>query len=107
MGQSGIDNLETTDGQSRMDNPETTDGAIRNRQSRDNRWGNQEQTIQRQPMGQSGIDNLETTDGAISNGQSRDTGNIGHNTQNEYKQNKNTTRKTKKMDNTNLTINQW
>jgi hypothetical protein len=58
-------------------------------------------------MGQSGIDNLETTDGAISNGQSRDTGNIGHNTQNEYKQNKNTTRKTKKMDNTNLTINQW
>ena len=41
MGQSGIDNLETTDGQSRIDNLETTDGAIRNRQSRDNRWGNQ------------------------------------------------------------------
>jgi hypothetical protein len=27
--------------------------------------------------------------------------------QNEYKQNKNTTRKTKKIGNTNLTINQW
>jgi len=35
----------------------------------------------------------EKTEGEIKNGQSRDTGNIGHKTHNDDKQNKNTTQK--------------
>ena len=46
---------------------------------------------------------LEKTEGSTKNGHSRDTGNIGHKTQNEDTTKKNTTQKTKKMSNTNLT----
>jgi hypothetical protein len=42
-----------------MDNPEKTEGAIKNGQSRENRRGNQEWTIQRKPKGQSRMDNPE------------------------------------------------
>ena len=42
-----------------MDNPEKTEGAIKNGQSRENRRGNQEWTIQRKPKGQSKMDNPE------------------------------------------------
>ena len=50
-----------------MENPEKTEGAINNGQSRENRRGNQEWTIQRKQKGQSRMDNPEKTDG----GQSR------------------------------------
>jgi hypothetical protein len=46
-----------------MDNPEILES------DRENRWGNQEWTIQRYWQ------QLEETDGTIKNGQSRDTGN--------------------------------
>jgi hypothetical protein len=39
-----------------MDNPEKTEGAIKNGQSRENRRGNQEWTIQRKQKGQSRMD---------------------------------------------------
>ena len=55
-----------------MDNPEKTQGAIKNGQSRENRWGNQEWTIQRKQKEQSIMDNPEKTEGAIKNGQSRE-----------------------------------
>jgi ERCC4-type nuclease len=42
-----------------MDNPEKTEGAIKNGQSRENRRGNQEWTIQRKQKGQSRMDNPE------------------------------------------------
>jgi len=42
---------------------------------------------------------VEKTVGAIKNGQSRDTGNIGHKTQNEYKQNNQQQQKACKMEN--------
>ena len=58
-----------------MENPEKTEGAIKNGQSRENRRGNQEWTIQRKQKGQSRMDNPEKTEGAIKNGQSRETGN--------------------------------
>jgi hypothetical protein len=48
-----------------MDNPEKTEGAIKNGQSRENRWGNQEWTIQRKQKEQSIMDNPEKTEGAI------------------------------------------
>jgi hypothetical protein len=48
---------------SRMDNPEKTEGAIKNGQSRENRRGNQEWTIQRKQKGQSRMDNPEKTEG--------------------------------------------
>ena len=82
-----------------MDNLEKTEEAIKNGQSRENRrgnqeWtiqrkpkrqsrmdnpekterGNQEWTIQRKPKRQSRMDNPEKTEEAIKNGQSRDTG---------------------------------
>jgi hypothetical protein len=50
-----------------MDNPEKTEGAIKNGQSRENRGGNQEWTIQRKQRGQSRMDNPEKTEGAIKN----------------------------------------
>ena len=62
-----------------MENPEKTEGAINNGQSRENRRGNQEWTIQRKQKGQSRMDNPEKTEGAIKNGQSRETGNIEYN----------------------------
>lgn len=43
--------------------------------------------------------NLKKTEGGIMSGQSRDTGNRGHKTQNEDKQNKHTTMKIKKRSN--------
>jgi hypothetical protein len=51
---------------------EKTEGANKNGQSRENRRGNQEWTIQRKQMGQSRMDNPEKTEGAINNGQSRE-----------------------------------
>ena len=81
---------------------EKTEGAIKNGQSRENRRGNQEWTIQRKPKGQSRMDNPKKTEGAIKNGQSRENrrGNQEwtiqrnwqdwvHKTQDEDKQNKN------------------
>jgi hypothetical protein len=59
-----------------MDNPEKTEGAIKNGQSRENRGGNQEWTIQRKQREQSRMDNPEEL--AIKNGQSRKTGKIGY-----------------------------
>ena len=61
-----------------MDNPEKTEGAIRNGQSRENRRGNQEWTIQRKQKGPSGMDNPEKTEEAIRNAQPRETDNIGY-----------------------------
>ena len=60
-----------------MNNPEKTEGAIKNEQSKENRRGNQEWTIQRKQKGQSRMNNPEKTKGAIKNEQSRETGNIG------------------------------
>jgi hypothetical protein len=55
-----------------MGNPEKTEMALKNRQSRDNRNGIQEWTIQRQPKWHSRMDNPETTEMALKNRQSRD-----------------------------------
>jgi hypothetical protein len=55
-----------------MDNPETTEMAFKNGQSRDNRNGIQEWSIQRQQKWHSRIDNPETIEMAFKNGQSRD-----------------------------------
>jgi translation elongation factor P/translation initiation factor 5A len=55
-----------------MDNPETTQMALKNKQSRDNRNGIQEWTIQRQQKWHSRMDNPETTQMALKNRQSRD-----------------------------------
>ena len=52
-----------------------------------------------QNMSYLGKETLEKTEWAIINGQSRDTGNIGHKTQNEDKENKNTTQITKMVNN--------
>ena len=41
--------------------------------------------------------------GTIKNGESREPGNIGHKTQNKDKRNKNTTQKTKRIGNTDIT----
>ena len=57
-----------------MDNLEKTEEAIKNGQSRENRRGNQEWTIQKKSKRLSRMDNLEKTEEAIKNGQSRDTG---------------------------------
>jgi hypothetical protein len=75
-----------------MDNPEKTEGATENGQSRENRRGNQEWTIQRKPKGQPRLDNPE------SNWQHG-----VHKTQYEDKQNKNTPQKAKNMSNTDST----
>ena len=76
-----------------MDNPEKTEGATENGQSRENRRGNQEWTIQRKPKGQPRLDNPE------SNSQHG-----VHKTKYEDKQNKNTPQKAKNMSNTDSTI---
>jgi hypothetical protein len=78
-----MDNLEKTEeaiknGQSRENrrgNQEWTiqrkpKEAIKNGQSRENRRGNQEWTIQRKPKRQSRMDNLEKIEEVIKNGQS-------------------------------------
>ena len=85
-----------------MENPEKTER------------GNQEWRIQRKPKGaikngesrenqkgQSRMENPEKTERAIKNGESRDTGNMGY-TRHSMKtsKRKNTTQKTKKMNNT-------
>ena len=76
-----------------MDNPEKTEGAIKNGQSKENRRGNQEWTIQRKSKGQSRMDNPEKTEGAIKNGQSREIGKIGY-TRHKMKTNKTKTNTT-------------
>jgi len=53
-----------------MDSPEKTEGVIKNGQSRENRRGNQEGTVQRKPKGQSKMDSPEKTEGPTKNGQS-------------------------------------
>jgi hypothetical protein len=55
-----------------MVNPETTEMAFKNGQSRDNRNGIQEWSIQRQQKWHSRMDNPETTEMAFNNGESRD-----------------------------------
>ena len=55
-----------------MGNPEKTEWTIKNGKSRENRKGNQELSIQRNPKGKSRMGNPEKTEGAIKNCQSRE-----------------------------------
>ena len=59
-------------GNTKADNPEKTVGAHKKGQTRENRRGTQERTIQRKPKGQTRADYPEKFVGAHKGGQSRE-----------------------------------